>query len=415
MFIIYDPHKQRLPINVWLDNINELDDACYQQALQLSNLPFAYERIVLLPDTHVGFGMPIGGVLATKNTIVPNAVGVDIGCGMIFTQTNIPAKVLSALDLSKGVLAQMIIDRILKRIPTGFAHHKEVQVCQSVNSFLDKLGHHPLNQSSKDLQPELERARYQVGTLGGGNHFIELQINEEGFIGIMIHSGSRNIGYKICNYFNEQFKEENQKSQSSVPLSWDLAHLPADSPLGKQYITWMKFAMEFAKENRLRMMELVTNIVYDMVRGYGRFLDITFSDFIDCHHNYAALEEHKNNMVWVHRKGAIKALMDEPGIIPGAMGSYSYIVKGKGNPESFYSCSHGAGRVMSRKKAKMQFDVHATITDLQEQGVYLGKVKKGDVGEESRFAYKNIEEVINHQLDLIEPISKLKTLAVIKG
>ena len=415
MFIIYDPHKQRLPIHVWLDNMSELDDACYQQAVQLSNLPFAYERIVLLPDTHVGFGMPIGGVLATKNTIIPNAVGVDIGCGMIFTQTNIPAKTLSALDLSKGVLAQMIIDKILQQIPTGFAHHKDIQVCQSVNKFLDELDNQTSMQSPKDLILELERARYQVGTLGGGNHFIELQTNEEGFIGIMIHSGSRNIGYKICNYFNKQFKKQNQQSQSSVPLSWDLANLPADSSLGRQYITWMTFAMTFAKENRLRMMEVVTNIVYDMVRRHGRFLDITFSDFIDCHHNYAALEKHNNDMVWVHRKGAIKARQDEIGIIPGAMGSYSYIVKGKENPESFYSCSHGAGRVMSRKKAKMQFDVQATITDLKQQGVYLGKVKKGDVGEESRFAYKNIEKVINYQLDLIEPVSKLKTLAVIKG
>lgn len=415
MFIIYDPQIQRLPIKVWLDNINELDESCYQQAIQLSNLPFAYEWIVLLPDTHVGFGMPIGGVLATRNTIIPNAVGVDIGCGMIFTQTNIPGDNLLSLDLSKGVLAQMIIDKILQKIPTGFAHHKEVQSCQSVSKFLDDLDKQPSNQSPKALLTELESARYQVGTLGGGNHFIELQVNEKGFIGIMIHSGSRNIGYKICNYFNKQFKDQNQLSQASVPLSWDLANLPADSPLGRQYITWMKFAMEFAKENRLRMMEVVTNIVYDLVRRHGNFLDITFSEFIDCHHNYAALEKHNNDMVWVHRKGAIKALKDELGIIPGAMGSYSYIVKGKGNPESFYSSSHGAGRVMSRKKAKKQFDVHSTIIDLQEQGVYLGKVKKGDVGEESRFAYKNIEEVITHQLDLVEPISKLKTLAVIKG
>ncbi len=415
MFTIYNSEIQRLPIKVWLNHMDQLDASCYQQAIALSNLPFATQWVVLLPDTHTGFGMPIGGVLATHNTIIPNAVGVDIGCGMIFVQTNIPSAILSNKQGSKDAIAQSIVDKILKHVPTGFQHHKNSQSSQAVDDFILELSRLPYRSINQDLLAKLDHAKYQIGTLGGGNHFIELQVNENGLMGIMIHSGSRHVGYKICNYFNQAFKEINQRENSNVPIAWDLANLPADSVMGKQYIRWMTFAMAFAKENRLKMMDTVCQIVYDLTRSRSSFYDIVFDDKIDCHHNYASYEKHFDQMVWVHRKGAINVQKDEIGIIPGAMGSFSYLVKGKGNPESFYSCSHGAGRLYSRRHAKKQFNVQHTIKDLKDQGVFLGKVKTSDIGEESRFAYKDIDEVINKQLDLITPISKLKTLAVVKG
>ncbi|NLF44957.1 MAG: RtcB family protein, partial [Syntrophomonadaceae bacterium] len=184
---------------------------------------------------------------------------------------------------------------------------------------------------------------------------------------------------------------------------------------GKEYIRWMNFALAFAKENRGRMMDIVLEVIKREVPKHTDFKNIRFSPPIDCHHNYASLETHYGKKVWIHRKGAISAQAGEMGIIPGAMGSTSYLVRGKGNPESFCSCSHGAGRKMSRKQAKKNFGVEATIKDLKSQGVFLGKERKSDVGEESRFAYKDIDTVIANELDLMEPVKAVKTLAVVKG
>jgi tRNA-splicing ligase RtcB len=231
----------------------------------------------------------------------------------------------------------------------------------------------------------------------------------------MVHSGSRNIGYKICHYFNDRAKEINRQEISSVPSRWDLAYLSTDSEIGKDYLLWMNLAMEFANENRWHMMRAVIDSVKKLVKKYTGIAGIEFSKPISCHHNYAAYEEHYGKKVWVHRKGAIRAGNGELGIIPGAMGTYSYIVEGKGNPESFLSCSHGAGRIMSRNAAKARFSVDRTINDLKSLGVFLGKQKKLDVSEETRFAYKEIDMVIANELDLIEPVKRLKTIAVIKG
>jgi tRNA-splicing ligase RtcB len=231
----------------------------------------------------------------------------------------------------------------------------------------------------------------------------------------MVHSGSRNVGFTICHFFNKKAKELNLQWNSPVPPAWDLAYLPADSDIGEEYIRWMNFALDFAKENRAKMMETVIDIVKTQVAKYAGFTDIELSERVNCHHNYASYEEHYGKMVWVHRKGAIRAGKGELGIIPGAMGEYSYLVKGRGNPESFHSCSHGAGRQMSRSEAKKKFGVQETIADLKSMGIFLGKSKKSDVGEESRFAYKDIDFVIANELDLIEPVRKMKTLAVVKG
>ena len=415
MITIFNPEEQKWPIKVWLENEEQIGEDCLQQAKNLSNLPFLHQWVVLMPDTHSGCGMPIGGVIAAEKVIIPNAVGVDIGCGMSFVQTNVPVERLIEIETSNGKLAQAIAGDILRNIPTGFEHHKKKQQCESVARFLDGLTPEEKETMPQELMKELDGAAYQVGTLGGGNHFIELQTDDQGKLGIMLHSGSRNMGFKICHYFNDLATEVNRKDQSPVPPEWDLAYFSTDSDLGKLYLRWMKLAMDFAEENRNQMMEKVLDIVRLWVKKYAGINHVNLSDAVHCHHNYAALEEHYGKQVWVHRKGAIRAGTGEMGIIPGAMGTYSYLVKGKGNPESFQSCSHGAGRRMSRLDAREQFSVQDTILDLRALGVFLAKAKRTYVGTESRFAYKAIDFVLSQELDLVEPVRRLKTVAVVKG
>ena len=407
MFVIPDAGKK--PIKVWLRDRSEVDDLCMQQATNLANLPFAFRHIVLLPDCHTGYGMPIGGVLAALDAIIPNAVGNDIGCGVAFVHTNVPAKLLSEIRTNSGTLAESIVGDIMRSIPTGFRHHKQPQR----SSVLD--GFSPPQPRMANLEKELERGYYQLGTLGGGNHFIELQEDDDGNLGIMVHSGSRNLGLQICRAYNNKAREFSAKQSSPVPPQWQLAYLPTDHPEGKAYIKWMNMALDFAKENRHLMMKRVQEIVFENLAKHAGVRDVDLDLAINAHHNYAAKETHFGEDVWVHRKGAIRARKDEYGIIPGAMGSFSYIVKGKGNSESFHSCSHGAGRVMSRKEAIRQFDVQEVVEDLKARNVTLGKRKRSDVAEESRWAYKDIDEVIANQNDLVEPVLRLKTVAVVKG
>lgn len=402
MFEIFDPQKQNVPIKVWLEDNSQLEEQCLQQALNLSKLPFAFSHIALMPDTHSGFGMPIGGILATKGQVIPNAVGVDIGCGMIFAETNLHQDDISPADLKR------LVQQIMRNVPTGFHHHKQKQPCKVLDTFGKRVKNTKLY-TNPQLEQELGKGYYQVGTLGGGNHFIEVQRDDDGTICLMLHSGSRNFGYKIANYFNQLAKELNKKHQSPVPASFDLAHLPLDSIEGRGYLTWMQLALDFAAENRQRMMNVVMGELVKLKRN------VRFYNIVNAHHNYAALETHFGQQVMVHRKGAIKAAQGEMGIVPGAMGSYSYIVEGLGNPQAFNSCSHGAGRKMSRKQALKSIPREKTLTDLQNLGVVLGKNKRGDVSEESRFAYKDIDYVINQELDLIKPVKRLQTIAVIKG
>ncbi len=399
MFTIYDKDKQRVPIKVWLESRDQLEEQCLEQALNLSNLPFVYKWVALMPDTHSGYGMPIGGVIGTEDVIIPNAVGVDIGCGIAFVDTNIRADSISKSQYEK------IITHIMNRVPTGFDHHKNKQKCD----ILDRASIDKRFKKNRELYAEIERGYRQIGTLGGGNHFIELQEDDNGMLGIMVHSGSRNFGFKIANYYNSVAKGLNKKWGNIVPRHYDLAYLPTDRPEGKEYIMWMNLALEFAKENRSQMMYVVKDVLYKNIRG------IEFGDEINAHHNYAAYENHYGKDVWVHRKGAIYAEKDVLGIIPGAMGSYSYIVRGLGNPESFKSCSHGAGRELSRRQAKREYPVDHVVKDLEKQGVILGKTRLRDVAEEYREAYKDIEFVMSQQRDLVEPIKRLKTVAVIKG
>lgn len=410
MFVIYN-ERTRKPIKVWLENIDQIEESCLEQAYHLADLPFVHKWVCLMPDTHTGMGMPIGGVLATSGVIIPNAVGVDIGCGMNFVSTNIKAATLKEVMTGNGTLVQTIIADIMRNVPVGFKSHKEKQLSQVLDQALTRVEQY---QSNPDLFPLIESAYYQVGTLGGGNHFIELQEDQDGYLGIMLHSGSRHFGKSICDAYHKKARALNTAWYSQVPDEYRLAFLPVDSKEGQEYIIWMNLAMDYAFENRAQMMEHVKNIVASKIQKYLN-QEVLFGQEINCHHNYAALENHYDKNVWVHRKGAIRVRNGELAVIPGAMGSYSYVVKGKGNEESFCTSSHGAGRAYSRKGAMAAFSCEEVLNDLKEQGIVLGKTKKADVAEESRFAYKDIQTVMENQTDLVEIVSQLKTVAVVKG
>ncbi len=408
MFVYSDEGAR--PIKIWTDR-DSIEESCLEQAKNLSRLPFVYKWVSLMPDTHTGKGMPIGGVIACENTVIPNAVGVDIGCGMAFVQTDVPISLLRDTVTGSGTLLQAIVGDILRNIPTGFEHHKKPQTSAVLDRAKQELHKY---ENDSELTENIEDGYFQIGTLGGGNHFIELQEDESGLCTIMLHSGSRNFGYRICRRFNDIAKELNERWHSDVKPEWGLPFLPTESAEGKRYLDWMKLAMDFAYENRAEMLLKVKEIFTKYILKYCGF-EPAYSDEINCHHNYASLENHYGRNVWVHRKGAVSARDGEAGIIPGSMGSYSYIVRGKGNPESFMSSSHGAGRLYSRTAAMEKFPVDMVINDLKAHSVVLGKHKKADAAEESRFAYKDIDSVMENQRDLTEPIKRLFTVGVVKG
>lgn len=379
---------EKMPIKLWLSDI---EAGALAQAKNLANLPFAFSHIAIMPDAHQGYGMPIGGVMATQNVIIPNAVGVDIGCGMCAVRTSLPIIDTDAL--------KKIMREIRGTIPLGFKHHKKKQ-----NPSL-------MPETGLDLYiagQEYENALTQIGTLGGGNHFIEIQQGSDGRIWLMIHSGSRNIGYRVASFYNKLAGELNKKWKSAVPPNWQLAYLPLDSKQGQQYLHEMQYCVEFALANRKLMMERMKAAVN------GAVPDVSFEPAINVAHNYAALEHHFGARVVVHRKGATLARKGEFGIVPGSQGSASYIVIGRGNPESFESCAHGAGRTMGRKQAQRQLDLQAEKKRLDDQGIIHAIRGKRDL-DEAAGAYKDISTVMKNQADLVEVAIKLKPLAVIKG
>jgi tRNA-splicing ligase RtcB len=359
-----------------------------------------------MPDAHEGYGMPIGGILAVKDVVIPNAVGVDIGCGMCAIKTS-----LTELDIET---LKKIMGEIRKAIPLGHNHHKKAQDRNLMPS-ITKLHFGLTDQQSEDLiiTKEFSNALTQIGTLGGGNHFIEIQHGSDGHIWIMVHSGSRNFGLKIATHYNDIAKELNKKWKSEVPPSWDLAFLPLDSEEGQRYLDEMTYATKFAFANRKLMMDRITNIFINelMVKQGG---SVRFDPMINIAHNYAAMENHFGDNVLIHRKGATLAREGTIGIIPGSQGTHSYIVKGLGNKESFESCSHGAGRQMSRSKAKETLILADEIKKLDDQGIVHGIRNIKDLDEASG-AYKDIDIVMDNQRDLVETLVELQPLAVIKG
>lgn len=378
---------EKLPIKIWARKVEE---GALKQARQLANHPYARHHIALMPDVHQGYGMPIGGVLATEGVIIPNAVGVDVGCGVRAVRTNQPVEALRPR-------LREILNQVQRSIPTGFNHHKKPQ-----NSKLfDRAPDVPV------IKEELDNARYQLGTLGGGNHFVEFQRDDRDYVWIMLHSGSRNFGKKVADYYNRLAVNLNENSGSPVPREWQLAYLPLNSWEGQQYLAAMEYCLEFARENRARMMSVIIEICQSILP------DFAWDDQLDVHHNYAALEKHYGKWVMVHRKGAVRAVGDV--IVPGSMGSPSYICRGLANCESFTSCSHGAGRTMGRNEARRRITVESVIKDMQALGIELFKAKKSDVAEECRQAYKDIDQVMEDQQDLVQIKICLKPLGVVKG
>ncbi len=409
--ITIEKGERKVPIKAWIRNEQSVEESCLEQAYRLASLPFIHQWVALMPDTHTGMGIPIGGVIAADEVIIPNAVGVDIGCGMGFIGTNLPVDILKGTQTGSGSLVQGIVGDLLRSIPVGFSRHQKKQPCQALDRAQTEMEKYAANPELAEL---IDAGYFQVGTLGGGNHFIELQEDDQGMLGIMVHSGSRNLGKRICDAFHMAARELNADMGSEVPDEWKLAYLPVDSEPGRQYIRWMNLALDFAAENRARMMTVAQEVVERWVAKYTG-VSFGYTQRINCHHNYAAREHHYGKDVWVHRKGATRALAGEAAVIPGAMGSYSYVVEGLGNPESFCSSSHGAGRRYARKAAMAKFTAEQVMVDLKAQGVVLGKRSKADVSEESRFAYKDIDEVMEQQRDLVRPVKRLKTIGVIKG
>ncbi len=410
MFVLYNENT-RFPVKIWLENEAQLEESCLEQAYHLSQLPFIHKWVCLMPDTHTGKGMPIGGVIAAKDVVIPNAVGVDIGCGMDFVPTNIHMDDIRDVKTGNGTLIQAIVGNIMREIPLNTERYKSPQESVVLDRAKQEIEKY---ESNKELLPLIDDGYFQVGSLGGGNHFIELQEDQDGCLCIMLHSGSRHLGKAICDYFHEKARVLNQRWYSEVKDEYRLAFLPVVSEDGKQYINWMNLALDYAFENRAHMLEKTCVIVKELIEKHcGQ--SVEFGEEINCHHNYAALENHYGANVWVHRKGATRVCQGEIAVIPGAMGSYSYVVEGKGNKESFCTSSHGAGRSYSRTGAMQAFTTEQVMVDLKEQGIVLGKRKKNDVAEECRFAYKDIDEVMAQQSDLVTPVRKLKTVGVVKG
>jgi len=382
----------RVPAKLWLD---DMEPACLEQVVRLTELPFAFHHVAVMPDAHAGMGMPIGGVLATNNVVVPNAVGVDIGCGMCSVKTSLKAKMLG-----QGK-RQELLERTKCVIPTGFDHHPERQ---------DESLVPPLENYDIDNMPvvknQYEAALYQVGTLGGGNHFIEIQASAEDDVYIMLHSGSRNLGKQVAEYYNKiaLFWNEKWFSESEEGL----AFLPIEFPEAKRYLQEMQYCVDFGFANRKLMMSRVCQQIKEM------FPEASFEPMINIAHNYAAWENHFGKNVLVHRKGATRAREGEICLIPGSQGTRSYIARGLGNKESFCSCSHGAGRRMSRREAVRSLNLQAEIKLMEEQGIINCISSQADL-DEAASAYKDIAQVIANERDLIEPVVELSPLLVLKA
>lgn len=547
-------------VKLWIDGVEE---SATKQIMNLSKLPFAFHHIAIMPDCHTGYGMPIGGVLATENVVIPNAVGVDIGCFSEDTQVSLlngtektlkeltkekkPFYVYSVNDrqeitgcsaiskktrknaklvevsldneqkikctidhkfmlrdgsyceagnlktgdslfplyrkygkdnyesiynsktktyqktiihhkdfnqdlynhkivkitplakkedvycltvekfhnfaLSAGVFVhncgmcavksdmkdlgvdkiKTIMGKIRKEIPVGFKHHEEIH-----RDWMPQ----PINANGQRELPIIDVEFYsackQVGTLGGGNHFIEIQKDKAGFVWIMVHSGSRNLGKKVADHYNKLAKKLNEKWFSSIPKEYDLAFFPYDSDECRDYLREMAYCLDFAFANRKAMINVIIKIMREQIPL------IRFEEPINIHHNYARMENHFGRNVIIHRKGATSAREGQLGIIPGSQGSKSYIVKGKGNPDSFNSCSHGAGRRMGRKQAIRTLNLQEEIKKLNDQGV-IHSIRTEQELDEATGAYKDIDMVMNNQKDLVEIIAELAPLAVIKG
>lgn len=393
-------------VKAWTDGVLFEEQAKVQVA-NIAGLPFIFKHVAVMPDVHLGKGATVGSVIATKGAIIPAAVGVDIGCGMIAVKTNIAANHLP--DNLKDIRNE--IERLVPHGKT-FGKRDNGAWTNPPNSHIQR--HKNLcfpGQYDKlcELYPKLRHDSIleQFGTLGGGNHFVEICLDEENNIWIMLHSGSRGPGNRIGHFFIEKAKKLMEKYFIDLPDK-ELAYLPQGEELYNHYWWALDWAQNYAKQNRFAMLY---NVLVALSK-YFSYLDFSFDEtVINCHHNYVSRENHYGENVMVARKGAVSAKEGQLGIIPGSMGAKSYIVKGKGNKESFTSCSHGAGRTLSRTKAKKEF----TIEDHEKATAGVECRKDKDVIDETPGAYKDIDAVMEAQKDLVEVVHTLKQIICVKG
>lgn len=384
-----------ITIKVWT---NDIEPEAQKQLDNIASLPWVFHHIAAMPDVHWGCGATVGSVIAMKNAVSPAAVGVDIGCGMGAVKTGLRAEDLP--DSLKDVRHEFE-----RAVPVGFNSHS-VPAFERTGFMKEEISYHlsqmpNLNKITEKLE---NKAAYQIGTLGGGNHFIELCLDSQGFVWIMLHSGSRNIGKVLAEYHISRAKKLAHNQDIPDP---DLSVFLSNTPEMEEYRHDLYWAQKYAMLNRQLMMSL-------LLRGMEDFFpkDKVMPQLsVWCHHNYVSEEHHFGENVLVTRKGAISARQGEYGIIPGSMGTRSYIVEGLGNPESYCSASHGAGRKMSRGKAKKEF----TLEDLKKQTEGVECRKDKDVLDEIPGAYKPIEEVMANQADLVKIVTELKQVLCIKG
>ena len=391
----------------WTSGV-EVEWEAVQQLRNIAALPILAGHVAVMPDVHLGKGATVGSVIPTKAAIIPSAVGVDIGCGMAAVRTS-----LTARDLPDSL--HRLRSRIEERVPVGFSSHDEAvnpvrdgvrgtQLAQAGKKLHERFG--PLRILDVIRQYDPSKTFKQLGTLGGGNHFIELCLDQSGNVWVMLHSGSRNIGKTIGETAISMAREIAERKERKL-RDRDLAWLDEGSVEFEMYIEGLRWAQDYAAHNRALMLHAVLNALHE---EFGREI-ATFESAVQCHHNYASVEEHFGQQVWVARKGAVSARRGELGIIPGSMGAKSFIVRGKGNPESFCSCSHGAGRKMSRTAAKRAF----TVDDHRRATEGVECRKDADVIDETPMAYKDIDAVMAAQSDLVEIVHTLKQVVCVKG
>jgi tRNA-splicing ligase RtcB (3'-phosphate/5'-hydroxy nucleic acid ligase) len=399
--------EQGVPIKAWVKGV-PLEDTARKQLLNVSQLPFIFKWVAAMPDVHWGIGATVGSVIPTKGAIIPAAVGVDIGCGMMAIQTD-----LNARDLPDNL--HTIRTAIEEAVPHGRTHGggkgDKGAWCElperSLNAWGEKLkGRY---EAILEKHPKLDRGNHanHLGTLGTGNHFIEVCLDESEIAWFMLHSGSRGVGNRMGTYFIELAKKDMGRHAGNLPDK-DLAYLKEGSEHFYDYVEAVEWAQDFARTNRDLMMKQIV----EAVRNFGEVRPFAANvQAINCHHNYVARERYYGQNIFVTRKGAVRAQEKDLGIIPGSMGARSYIVRGKGNPESFMSCSHGAGRAMSRGEAKRRF----TVEDHKRMTEGVECRKDVDVIDETPAAYKSIDAVMAAQMDLVEVVHTLRQVICVKG
>lgn len=386
-----------VPVKIFTD---EVEPSARRQLVNLSELPIIHHHVAAMPDVHAGIGATVGTVIATNGAVIPAAVGVDIGCGMIAARTT-----LTANDLDEGRLRR-VYDQIARDVPVGREQHRDSDVqpaAARLRPGLERLlQRHP--QLARSF-PRTQNWAQQMGTLGGGNHFIELCVDEEQWLWIMLHSGSRGVGNAIGTYFIALARQDMERQHAHLP-DRDLAYLEEGARHFDDYIEAVGWAQDYAAANRRAMMDLVLAAARRHLPPFA-----LAEEAVNCHHNYVQRERHYGKDVWVTRKGAIRAGRGELGVIPGSMGAKSYIVRGKGSAESFESCAHGAGRRMSRGAAQKAY----TTADLAAQTAGVLCRKDKGVLDEIPSAYKDIDSVMRHQSDLVEVVHTLKQVLCVKG